>query len=80
MSLGIRLAANMVGDHAVVTAFLGLVPILVPLPFMALGLMVCVVQTLVFVLLTMIYIGLAVASSHDEEHDEGHDKAAHAHA
>ena len=32
MSLGIRLSANMVGDHAVVAAFLGLVPILVPLP------------------------------------------------
>lgn len=67
-SLGIRLAANMVGDHAVLTAFLGLVPILVPLPFMALGLMVALVQTLVFVLLTMIYIGLATAES--EEHDE----------
>ena len=77
MSLGIRLAANMVGDHAVVTAFLGLVPFLVPLPFMALGLMVCLVQTLVFVLLTMIYIGLSVASSHDEEHEHGHDEAGH---
>ena len=81
-SLAIRLAANMVGDHAVVTAFLGLVPILVPLPFMALGLLVVIVQTLVFVLLTMIYIGLAVASSHDEEHEaeHGHEKTAAAHA
>lgn len=78
-SLGIRLAANMVGDHAVVTAFLGLVPILVPLPFMALGLMVAFVQTLVFVLLTMIYVGLSVASSHDDEHEAAADKE-HAHA
>ncbi len=79
-SLAIRLAANMVGDHAVVTAFLGLVPVLIPLPFMLLGLMVAVVQTLVFVLLTMIYIGLAVAGGHDEEHaGKGHDEArAHA--
>jgi F-type H+-transporting ATPase subunit a len=77
-SLAIRLAANMVGDHAVVTAFLGLVPILVPLPFMALGLMVSVVQTFVFVLLTMIYIGLSVAESHADEH-EGHAQEAHAH-
>lgn len=78
-SLGIRLAANMVGDHAVLSAFLGLVPILVPLPFLALGLIVSVVQTLVFVLLTMIYIGLAVASSHDE-HEESDKHGAHAHA
>ena len=30
-SLGVRLATNMIGDHAVLFAFLGLVPILVPL-------------------------------------------------
>ncbi len=77
-SLGIRLAANMVGDHAVLAAFLGLVPVLVPLPFLALGLMVCVVQTFVFVLLTMIYIGLATAEAHHEAH-EGHE-GEHAHA
>ncbi|MBN1962799.1 MAG: F0F1 ATP synthase subunit A [Deltaproteobacteria bacterium] len=66
-SLAIRLSANMVGDHAVITAFLGLVPILIPLPFMVLGLIVCTVQTLVFVLLTTIYIALATADSHEHE-------------
>ena len=66
-SLGVRLAANMVGDHAVLLGFLALVPILVPLPFMALGLIVSVVQTLVFVLLSMIYIALAVADTHHDE-------------
>lgn len=80
-SLGVRLAANMTGDHAVLAAFLGLVPILVPLPFLALGLMVCMIQTFVFVLLSMIYIGLAVedAHAHDEEHHHGVETAA-AHA
>jgi F-type H+-transporting ATPase subunit a len=73
-TLGVRLAANMVGDHAVLTAFLGLVPVLVPLPFLALGLLVCLVQTLVFVLLSMIYIGMAVAESHHDEHE--HDATA----
>lgn len=72
-SLGVRLAANMVGDHAVLLAFLGLVPLLVPLPFMALGLIVSLVQTLVFILLSMIYIGLAVAHGHDDDH--AHDAA-----
>lgn len=69
LSLGIRLATNMVGDHAVLSAFLGLVPVLVPLPFLALGLIVCVVQTLVFVLLSIIYIALSVEEAH---HDEAH--------
>jgi F-type H+-transporting ATPase subunit a len=78
-SLGVRLATNMVGDHAVLTAFLGLVPILVPLPFLALGLIVCVVQTFVFVLLTMIYISMSVAHAHGDEH-HGHEASASAHA
>lgn len=72
-SLGIRLAANMMGDHAVIAAFLGLVPVLVPLPFMLLGLIVVVVQTLVFVLLSTIYIGLSVAGAHEEH--AGHERA-----
>lgn len=76
-SLGVRLAANMMGDHAVLSAFLGLVPILVPLPFMALGLMVCAIQTLVFVLLSMIYIGLSVQEAH---HHDDHHEHAEAHA
>jgi len=74
-SLGVRLAANMMGDHAVLAAFLGLVPLLVPLPFMALGLMVCMIQTLVFVLLTMIYIGLSVADTHNHDHEHEKDHA-----
>ncbi len=73
-SLGVRLAANMVGDHAVLLGFLSLVPVLVPLPFMLLGLMVSVVQTLVFVLLSMIYIGMATADGHAEA--DGHGETA----
>ena len=67
-SLGVRLAANMMGDHAVLLGFLSLVPVLVPVPFLLLGLVVSVVQTLVFVLLSTIYLGLATASGHAEEH------------
>ena len=64
-SLALRLMGNIAADHKVVSAFFVLVPILVPLPFMVLGLLVCVVQTLVFSLLTMVYIDMAVAH---EEH------------
>ncbi len=65
ISLALRLMGNMAADHKVVAAFFVLVPILVPLPFLVLGILVCVVQTLVFTLLTMVYIDLALAH---EEH------------
>ncbi len=64
MSLAVRLMGNMMADHKVVMSFFALVPILVPLPFLILGLLVCFVQALVFCTLTMVYIGGAI------EHEE----------
>lgn len=63
LSLALRLAGNMIGDHKVLFAFAGLVPIVVPLPFYALGLMVCIIQTAVFCILSTVYIGLHTAPS-----------------
>ena len=57
MSLAVRLMGNMMADHKVVMSFFALVPILVPLPFLLLGLLVCLIQALVFCTLTMVYIG-----------------------
>ncbi len=67
VTLGLRLAANMVGDHAVLLAFAGIFPLLLPLPFYALGLLVCLIQTAVFVILSCVYIAL-----HTAEAEEGH--------
>ncbi|MBN2360155.1 MAG: F0F1 ATP synthase subunit A [Deltaproteobacteria bacterium] len=67
LSLTLRLFGNMVGDHAVVLGFAGMIPLLVPIPFQALGLLVCVIQALVFCLLTATYIGMATAAQHEEE-------------
>jgi F-type H+-transporting ATPase subunit a len=58
LSLGIRLAGNMIGDHKVLFAFAGVMPFLLPLPFYLLGLLVCIIQTIVFCLLTCVYISL----------------------
>jgi F-type H+-transporting ATPase subunit a len=66
-TLGIRLFVNLSSDHTVLASFFGMVPILLPLPFMALGLLVAVVQTMVFLLLSMVYLQLS--TQHD---DEGH--------
>ncbi len=65
VSLAIRLMGNMFGDHKVLAAFLGF-GLLVPLPVMVLGLIVITVQTLVFCLLSVVYIALAV--EHAEDH------------
>lgn len=59
LTLALRLMLNMAVDHLIVGIFAGLVAILVPLPFMALGVLVLIVQTLVFTMLTCVYIGLA---------------------
>ncbi|MEJ7603113.1 MAG: F0F1 ATP synthase subunit A [Kofleriaceae bacterium] len=64
MSLTMRLMGNMMADHKVVMSFFALVPVLVPLPFLLLGLLVCLIQALVFCTLTMVYIGMAI------EHEE----------
>ena len=65
VSLSMRLMGNIVGDHKLVLVFFGIFPLLLPLPFMVMGVLVCVVQAVVFSLLTTVYISQAVAH---EEH------------
>jgi F-type H+-transporting ATPase subunit a len=71
VTLAVRLTANMFADHAVLTVFLGLllstafwwVPL--ALPVYVLGCVVVTVQTLVFCLLSTVYISMAIE---DHEH------------
>jgi F-type H+-transporting ATPase subunit a len=70
LSLGLRLMGNMFGDHQVLFIFMSFGLPLIPIPLMVLGLMVCIVQTVVFTLLFIVYVSLAV-----EEHDHGHEHA-----
>jgi len=63
-SLAIRLAGNLIGDHSVILAFVGLMPILLPLPFMFFGFLVCIIQTFIFCLLTCVYISMHTVNSH----------------
>jgi F-type H+-transporting ATPase subunit a len=64
ISLSLRLMGNMVADHKVVFTFFTLFPLILPVPFLFLGLLVASVQTFVFCVLTMIYIALATAHDH----------------
>lgn len=74
MTLGIRLFANMYSDEQVFVQITNLAPpftqVLVPLALTGLGVFVAFVQTLVFTLLSMIYLGEVTHAPHDAEHDE----------
>jgi F-type H+-transporting ATPase subunit a len=81
VTLALRLMLNMAVDHLLLSIFIGFLPLFLPLPLMVLGCLVIVVQTLVFAMLTAIYIGLAT-EPHAHEHEEGHEHArapAHGH-
>jgi F-type H+-transporting ATPase subunit a len=80
VSLSLRLMGNMMADHKVVFSFFTLVPLLIPLPFLALGLLVCIVQAIVFCTLTMVYIGMALEHEGGDEHGHGHGHGDAAHA
>jgi len=64
LSLTVRLYANMFAGDLVTMAFFSLVPVLVPVLFLSLHLGVALVQTFIFVMLTLVYLGLAVSEEH----------------
>ena len=66
LSLTLRLAGNMFGDHTVFGIMSVRVPAVLPSILLGLGAFVSFIQALVFMLLTTVYIGLAVA--HLDEH------------
>jgi F-type H+-transporting ATPase subunit a len=64
LSLTIRLYANMFAGERVTMAFMGLIPLLVPLPFLGLHIFVAFLQAYIFMLLTMIYVSGALPEEH----------------
>lgn len=75
MTLGIRLFANMFADEQIALIISGLFPpftqILVPVILLPLAVFIAFVQTLVFTLLSMIYLSEVSHPPHDH-HDEEH--------
>ena len=64
LSLTVRLYANMFAGDLVTLAFFSLIPILVPVVFLSLHFAVALVQTFIFVMLTLVYLGMAVSEEH----------------
>lgn len=65
-SLGVRLYANLFADHLVLGIFtsMTLTRLVIPLAFLSLGMIVCIVQAMVFMILSMAYVRLAVSHEH----------------
>lgn len=64
LSLTVRLYANMFASDMVILVFFSLIPIVGSVPFLALHAGVSVIQAVVFMLLTLIYLSQAVAHEH----------------
>jgi F-type H+-transporting ATPase subunit a len=64
LSLTVRLYANMFAGEMVTLVFFSLVPIAIPVVFMALHLGVALIQAYIFMLLTMIYVSQAISHDH----------------
>ena len=77
-TLGVRLFANMFADEKIFTEITNLYPpftqFLLPLLLTGLGVFVALVQTLVFTLLSMIYISEVTHAPHDHTHGGVHDE------
>ena len=78
LTLSIRLMLNMAVDHLLVTIALGMITLFLPVPVLVLSTLVCIVQVLVFCILTSIYITLATEHEDHGEHAsaKGHGEAA----
>jgi len=74
LSLTIRLFGNIFGEHTVKSILFGLFAWLVPLPMMVLAVFMGMIQALVFIMLSCVYISGAIA--HEESHpvEHGHDE------
>jgi F-type H+-transporting ATPase subunit a len=66
LSLSLRLFGNIFGEDLVILILASIVPFVVPLPMMFLGVITGGLQAFIFVMLTTIYLGGAVATEHDQ--------------
>lgn len=64
LSLTLRLYGNINGDHIVVQQFGDLVPLVVPVIFMALGVWVAFLQAFIFTMISLVYFNLATSHDH----------------
>lgn len=72
LSLSLRLFGNVFAGEVLLTVLAGILPFILPLPFITLEIIVGVVQATVFSMLTLVYLTIATTpiTSHHSEHKE----------
>jgi F-type H+-transporting ATPase subunit a len=75
LSLSMRLFGNIYGEEQVSGAISAMVQWVVPVLLMPLGLLTSVLQTFIFIVLSMIYLG--EVSHHSSEHHAGEHRGGH---
>ncbi len=78
ISLSLRLFGNVFAGEVLITVLGALIAYIVPLPFMALELLVGFIQAMVFSMLALVYIAVAIQPvGHEESGEEGARNTAH---
>jgi F-type H+-transporting ATPase subunit a len=76
ISLGVRLFGNMFSDEQVASSFSGMAPpytfFLIPALLMPLSVFVAIMQTFIFVLLSILYISEVTHGDHGDHEDHDH--------
>lgn len=79
VSLSLRLFGNIFAGEVLLSVLSSLIAFFVPLPFIALELIVGIIQALVFSMLTLVYLSMATEPPHREEHAAEHEEPQAAH-
>ncbi|GHG96388.1 F0F1 ATP synthase subunit A [Comamonas sp. JC664] len=66
LALALRLFGNMMSGHLIVALIVALVGLLVPVPLMALDLLIGLLQAYIFTILASVYIGAAIRVGEEE--------------
>lgn len=70
LSLSLRLFGNIFAGEVLLTVLAGILPVFLPLPFMALEIIVGVVQATVFAMLSLVYLTIATTEVHSQHSSE----------
>lgn len=79
LSLSLRLFGNIFAGEVLITVLYGLMAYFMPLPFMALELIVGLVQATVFSMLALVYLTILTEKPHGHEEEHGEDELGEAH-
>ncbi len=80
VSLSLRLFGNIFAGEVLITVMYSLVSYVVPLPFMALELIVGMIQATVFSMLALVYLTILSEKPHGDHEEEHHEEKHAAHA